>query len=151
MGPAILGAKTDPSGVRLRLLAADSISEDPSRSDAGNELADPQSSAATGFTPVETGLCTTAVAISDAIGVVQKPVNHRGKPGGERDFACLSTRVSGTAPAAGVSHLKRNSASCPVTETGFSADTGRLAPFRFNWKSTTIYPRLLAIVESIVP
>jgi aldehyde dehydrogenase (NAD+) len=93
MGPAILGAKTDPSGVRLRLLAADSISEDPSRSDAGNELADPQSSAATGFTPVETGLCTTAVAISDAIGVVQKPVNHRDKPGGEKDIAGLITET----------------------------------------------------------
>jgi aldehyde dehydrogenase (NAD+) len=40
MGPAILGAKTDPSGVRLRLLAADSISEDPSLSDASHEVAD---------------------------------------------------------------------------------------------------------------
>ena len=40
MGPAILGAKTDPSGVRLRLLAADSISEDPSLSDASHEVVD---------------------------------------------------------------------------------------------------------------
>lgn len=40
MGPAIVGAKTEPSSVRLRLLAADSVSEDPSRSDVGNELAE---------------------------------------------------------------------------------------------------------------
>lgn len=40
MGPAILGAKTEPSSVRLRLLAADSITEDPSRSDAGSEIVD---------------------------------------------------------------------------------------------------------------
>jgi acyl-CoA reductase-like NAD-dependent aldehyde dehydrogenase len=40
MGPAILSGKTEPSSVRLRLLAADSVSEDPSRSDAGNEVAD---------------------------------------------------------------------------------------------------------------
>lgn len=40
MGPAILSAKTEPSSVRLRLLAADGLSEDPSRSDAGDEVAD---------------------------------------------------------------------------------------------------------------
>jgi acyl-CoA reductase-like NAD-dependent aldehyde dehydrogenase len=90
MGPAILGAKTEPSSVRLRLLSADGLSEDPSRSDASNAVADPQSSAATGFTPVETGLCTTPVSILGAIGVVQKPVNHRDKPGGEKDIAGLN-------------------------------------------------------------
>ena len=90
MGPAILGAKTEPSSVRLRLLAADSVNETPSRLDAGNEAADPQSSAATGVNPVETGLCTTPVSIFDATGVVQKPVNHRDKPGGEEDIAALS-------------------------------------------------------------
>ena len=40
MGPAILGAKTEPTSVRLRLLAADGLSEDPSRSDAGHAVAD---------------------------------------------------------------------------------------------------------------
>lgn len=40
MGPAILSGKTEPSSVRLRLLAADSVSESPSRSDADNEVAD---------------------------------------------------------------------------------------------------------------
>jgi acyl-CoA reductase-like NAD-dependent aldehyde dehydrogenase len=40
MGPAILGAKTEPTSVRLRLLATDSVSEAPSRSDAGNEVSE---------------------------------------------------------------------------------------------------------------
>ena len=40
MGPAILGAKTEPSSVRLRLLAADSVNETPSRSDASHEVVD---------------------------------------------------------------------------------------------------------------
>ena len=40
MGPAILGAKTEPTSVRLRLIAADSVSEAPSRSDAGHDVAD---------------------------------------------------------------------------------------------------------------
>jgi acyl-CoA reductase-like NAD-dependent aldehyde dehydrogenase len=40
MGPAILGAKTEPSSVRLRLLVADSVSEDPSRADADHEVAE---------------------------------------------------------------------------------------------------------------
>ncbi len=38
MGPATLGAKAEPSSVRLRLLAADGLIEDASRSDAGNEV-----------------------------------------------------------------------------------------------------------------
>ena len=42
---------------------------------------------ATGLIPVETGLCTTSNPISGARCVVQKPVNHRGRPGGEREFA----------------------------------------------------------------
>ena len=46
-----------------------------------------QPSSATGFTPVETGLCTTSRPASGATCVVQKPVNHRGKPGGERKNA----------------------------------------------------------------
>ncbi|MFO0998880.1 MAG: aldehyde dehydrogenase family protein [Planctomycetaceae bacterium] len=90
MGSAILGAKTEPSGVRLRLLAEERVNETPSRSDAGNEAADPQASSATGFTAVETDLCTTPVSIVDAISVVQKPVNHRDKPGGEKDIAGLN-------------------------------------------------------------
>lgn len=80
MGPATLGAKAEPSSVRLRLLGADGV----------NELADPQSTAATGLTPVETGLCTTPASILGAIDVVQKPLNHRDKPGGEEDIAALS-------------------------------------------------------------
>ena len=80
MGPATLGAKAEPSSVRLRLLAADGV----------NEPADSQSTAATGLTPVETGLCTTPVSIFDATGVVKKPLNHRDKPGGEEDIAALS-------------------------------------------------------------
>jgi hypothetical protein len=37
-----------------------------------------QPDSATGFTPVETGLCTTSRPASGAMGMVQKPVNHRG-------------------------------------------------------------------------
>ena len=44
----------------------------------------PESGYATGFIPVETGLCITRIPISDVTCVVQRPVNHRGKPGGER-------------------------------------------------------------------
>jgi acyl-CoA reductase-like NAD-dependent aldehyde dehydrogenase len=40
MGPAILGAKTEPSSVRLRLHGADSVSEHPSPSIVGREFAD---------------------------------------------------------------------------------------------------------------
>lgn len=90
MGPAILGAKTEPSSVPLRLHTVDRVSEAPSHSDAGNEPADPQSSSAAGFTPVETGLCNTPASILDAIGVAQRPVNHRDKPGGESDIAGLN-------------------------------------------------------------
>jgi acyl-CoA reductase-like NAD-dependent aldehyde dehydrogenase len=90
MGPATLGAKSEPSSVRLRLLAADGLNEDPSRSDTGHEPADPQSSAATGFTPVETGLFTTPVSIPDATSVVQRPVKHRDEHSGEEDIAALS-------------------------------------------------------------
>ena len=43
-----------------------------------------QPSFATGFTLVEQGLCTTSRSASGATCVVQKPVNHRGRPGGER-------------------------------------------------------------------
>ena len=39
---------------------------------------------ATGIVLVETGLCTTSRPASGATCVVQKPVNHRGRPGGER-------------------------------------------------------------------
>ncbi|MFO0425855.1 MAG: aldehyde dehydrogenase family protein [Planctomyces sp.] len=69
MGPAILSGKTEPASVRLRLLAAESVSE-TARSDVDPEV-----------TPAST---------SDAIGVAQKPVNHRDKPGGEKDIAGLS-------------------------------------------------------------
>ncbi len=40
MGPVTLGAKTEPSSVRLRLLAADGLNEDPSLSNADNAVAD---------------------------------------------------------------------------------------------------------------
>ncbi len=42
-----------------------------------------QTSSATGFTPVETGLCTTPIPSGDETRVVQKPVNHWDKPSGE--------------------------------------------------------------------
>lgn len=85
MGPVTLGAKTEPSSVRLRLLAADGV----------NEPADPQSTAATGLTPVETGLCTTPASILGAIDAVQKPLNHRDRPGGEEGIAALSVEAVG--------------------------------------------------------
>lgn len=85
MGPATLGAKAEPSSVRLRLLAADGV----------NEPADPQATAVTGLTPVETGLCTTPASILGAIAVVQKPLNHRDKPGGEEGIAALSAEAVG--------------------------------------------------------
>lgn len=85
MGPATLGAKAEPSSVRLRLLAEDGV----------NEPADSQSTAATGLTPVETGLCTTPASILGAIDVVQKPLNHRDKPGGEEGIAALSAEAVG--------------------------------------------------------
>ncbi len=43
-----------------------------------------QPDSATEFTPVETGLCTTSRPALGAMGMVQKPVNHRDKPGGEK-------------------------------------------------------------------
>ena len=42
-----------------------------------------QPNSATGFTPVETGICTTSRPAANVTYVVQKPVNHRGKLGGE--------------------------------------------------------------------
>jgi hypothetical protein len=54
-------------------------------------LTNPHSSYATGFIPVEIGFCTTPIPFSGATSVVQKPVNHRDKPGGESMFACLRT------------------------------------------------------------
>ena len=47
-----------------------------------------QTSYGTGFIPVEIGFCTTPIPISGATCIVQKPVNHRDKPGGEWMFAC---------------------------------------------------------------
>jgi hypothetical protein len=44
---------------------------------------------ATGFTPVESGFCTTPVSLRGVRCVVQKPVNHWGKPSGERTFVPL--------------------------------------------------------------
>jgi hypothetical protein len=43
-----------------------------------------QTDSATGFTPVDSGLCTTSLPASSATFVVQKLVNRRGRPGGER-------------------------------------------------------------------
>lgn len=43
-----------------------------------------QTDSATGFTPVDSGLCTTSLPASSATFVVQKPVIRRGRSGGER-------------------------------------------------------------------
>jgi hypothetical protein len=56
-----------------------------------SKFTSPQTRYATGFTPVEIGFCTTPISISGATRVVQRPVNHRGKPGGGQKFACLGT------------------------------------------------------------
>ncbi len=45
--------------------------------------------AAAEFIPVDTGICTTGAAISDATRVVPRPVNHRDEPGGEGRFGWL--------------------------------------------------------------
>lgn len=55
-----------------------------------------QASVAAGFTPVENGLCTTPVSISDAICVVQRPVNHRDKPGGGQEVTGLGSERNGS-------------------------------------------------------
>ncbi len=48
---------------------------------------------ATGFIAVEKGFCMTGAPGSDAKCVVQRPVNHRGKPGGEGRFAWLKASL----------------------------------------------------------
>ena len=54
-----------------------------------------QPNAATGFTPLDSGLCTRSRPASSATIVVQKPVNHRGRPGGERKNVGLKRPSSG--------------------------------------------------------
>lgn len=48
-----------------------------------------QTDSAVGFTPVDSGLCTTPELIALVTHVVQKQVNHRGRPGGNRNNAGL--------------------------------------------------------------
>lgn len=45
-----------------------------------------QSNYSAGFIPVEPGFCTTLIQVLGATSVVQKPVNHRDKTGGEQRF-----------------------------------------------------------------
>ena len=43
---------------------------------------------------METGLCTTAIPMPNPTGVVHKPVNHRGKPGGGQRLSMETDKMS---------------------------------------------------------
>jgi len=52
-----------------------------------------QTNYAAGFIQLEPGFCATPILISDATRVVQRPVNHRSKPGGEGMFGWLTASL----------------------------------------------------------
>jgi type II secretory pathway pseudopilin PulG len=54
----------------------------------------PETSNVTGAIPADMGFCKIRISGSGVLCVVQRPLNHRDKPGGEGNFTCLRTKFT---------------------------------------------------------